>query len=238
MSSRQGKPVPAHVGIIMDGNGRWAQARGMPRSEGHLEGLRVAKSIVREASALGAKVLTLYTFSTENWGRSRREVTFLMGLIRRNLRKELDFYREHEVRVVHSGDRASLPKAVVEEIEEVVAETAHHDGLTVNLAINYGGRDEIVRSVNRWLASAKGSGGAKKITAEDLGRHLDHPELPEPDLIIRTGREMRLSNFLLWECPYAELVFSRKLWPDFTPADLRRAFRDFSERERRFGTAR
>jgi undecaprenyl diphosphate synthase len=238
MSKRQVTPVPAHVGIIMDGNGRWAQARGMPRSEGHLEGLKAAKRIVREAAALGAKVLTLYTFSTENWGRPRREVTFLMGLIRKNLRKELDFFRENGVRVVHSGDRASLPRVVLEEIEAVEADTAHHDGLTLNLAINYGGRDEIVRSVNRWLERARTKGRAPKITAEELARHLDHPELPEPDLIIRTGREMRLSNFLLWQCPYAELEFSPKLWPDYTPADLRRAFRDFSERDRRFGRAR
>ena len=229
--------VPAHVGIIMDGNGRWARERGLPRTEGHVEGLKAAKRIVREAARLGVRVLTLYTFSTENWGRSRGEVSFLMGLIRKNLRRELDFFREHSLKVVHSGRREGLSRVVLSEIDRVVAATAHHGGLCVNLAINYGGRDEIIRAVNRWLEHRPARGSRADLSEKDLSRHLDQPSLPEADLIIRTGHEMRLSNFLLWQSPYAELVFSSKLWPDFSEADLRRAFRTYAQRQRRFGGA-
>jgi len=238
MSRRQSTSVPSHVGIVMDGNGRWALSRGLPRTEGHEEGLKAAKRIVSEASGLGARFLTLYAFSTENWGRSVREVSFLMRLIGSNLTKEIDFYREHDVRIVHSGDRHGLPGGVLREIDAVVEETAGHGGMTVNLAINYGGRDEIVRSVNRWLSAGRTGRRPGTLTAAAVSRHLDRPELPEPDLIIRTGREKRLSNFLLWQSPYAELHFSSKLWPDFSPADLRRAFADYAGRERRFGRAR
>ena len=230
--------VPAHVGIIMDGNGRWARSRGLPRTEGHVEGLKAAKRIVREAARLGVRVLTLYTFSTENWGRSRGEVSFLMGLIRKNLRRELDFFREHSLRVVHSGRRDGLSGVVLSEIDRVVAATAHHEGLCVNLAINYGGRDEIIRAVNRWLENRPARGHGAELSERDLSRHLDQPSLPEADLIIRTGHEKRLSNFLLWQSPYAELVFSSKLWPDFSEADLRRALRTYAQRQRRFGGAR
>jgi undecaprenyl diphosphate synthase len=235
MSTRQLTSVPRHVGIIMDGNGRWAQARGLPRTAGHREGLSAAKRVVREAAALGTEVLTLYVFSTENWSRPRREVSFLMSLIRRHLRAELDFYRENGVRIVHSGERSGLPRGMMQEIDSVVAATAHYRGLTLNLAINYGGRDEIVRSVNRWIARG---GAPRHFTGHELQRHLDQPELPDTDLVIRTGREKRLSNFLIWQSPYAELIFSSKLWPDFSPADLRRAFREFAGRERRFGGTR
>jgi undecaprenyl diphosphate synthase len=235
--SRQSTSLPTHVGIVMDGNGRWALDRGLPRTEGHEEGLKAAKRIVREAAGLGVRYLTLYTFSTENWSRSPREVTFLMRLFGR-LTEETDFYREHDVRLVHSGDRHGLPRGVLREIDAVVAETSGHGGLTLNLAINYGGRDEIVRSVNKWLMNGNSRGKERRLTASDLARHLDQPGIPEADLIIRTGREKRLSNFLLWQCPYAELHFSSKLWPDFTPADLRRAFRDYAGRERRFGGTR
>lgn len=238
MSRRQSTSVPSHVGIVMDGNGRWAIARGLPRTEGHNEGLKATKRIVREACALGLRYLTLYAFSTENWGRSVREVSFLMRLIGNNLTKEIDFYREHDVRIVHSGNRHGLPRGVLREIDTVMAETAHHRGLTVNLAINYGGRDEIVRAVNKWLAAGDSGRRPHTLTAAAVSRSLDQPDLPDADLVIRTGREKRLSNFLLWQSPYAELHFSPKFWPDFAPADLRRAFEDFAGRERRFGRAR
>lgn len=237
MGVHQGTSVPVHVAIIMDGNGRWARARGLRRSEGHREGLRTAKRIVSTASEAGVRVLTLYTFSTENWSRPRREVSFLMSLIRTSLRRELDFYREHKVRVLHTGSRAGLPEAVLAEIDDVVGQTAGYGGITVNLAINYGGRDEIVRSVNRWLGSRDGRPAAALFTEDDLSRNLDQPELPSPDLIIRTGHEKRLSNFLLWQSTYAELVFSAKLWPDYSSSDFRKALRDYASRERRFGGA-
>ena len=224
--------IPRHVGIIMDGNGRWATRRNLPRHRGHQEGLTAAKRTVRAARDLGIEYLSLYTFSTENWKRAEEEVSFLMGLITAHLRKEYDFYRENRVRVLHSGDIAGLPANLQNEIRLVTRDTAQHDAIKVNLAINYGGRDEIVRSVNRWLRNGRGS---DDLNAEELCRHLDLPGIPEPDLVVRTGGERRLSNFLTWECAYSELHFSDVLWPDFDRPDLEAAIADFQTRVRRFG---
>jgi len=223
--------MPRHVGIIMDGNRRWAQGRGRPRTEGHLEGVKAAKRIVAAASEIGLGFLSLYTFSTENWSRAQEEVSYLMGLIGLYLKKEYDFYRQKRIRILHSGDLQRLPTEIAREIEEVTHDTAGFDGLTVNLTINYGGRDEIIRAFNRHLAD--GSGGP--LTEENFRRYLDHPELPDPDLIIRTAKEQRLSNFLLWESAYAELYFSPKLWPDWDGDDLREALTDYGHRTRKFG---
>jgi undecaprenyl diphosphate synthase len=216
----------------MDGNGRWAELRKKPRSSGHREGLRTAKTLVKAALDLGIKVLSLYAFSTENWKRTGEEVAFLMDLIGRHLKKEEKFYRENRIRVVHSGDPAGLPERVAGDLGDIRRLTAAYDGLTVNLAINYGGRDEIVRGVNRWL---KGREGGESLTEEALSRCLDLPDLPEPDLIIRTGGESRLSNFLLWGSAYAELYFSDKLWPDWTRSDLEEALKFYAARDRKFG---
>lgn len=224
--SRKG---PVHVGIIMDGNGRWATRQGLPRSEGHRRGLETAKDIVLAASRAGIGYLSLYVFSTENWKRTQEEVGFLMGLIKLHLRSELAFYRANGIRILHSGDREGLPPDIVAEIDLVSSATAHFEGMTLNLAINYGGRDEILRACRRLAAS-----GAT-LDAETLAGALDRPELPDPDLIIRTGGEFRLSNFLLWESAYSELFFSEALWPDFSPAHLEAALADFARRERRFG---
>lgn len=223
--------LPVHIGIIMDGNGRWAERRGRPRTRGHLEGVKAAKRVVQAASRAGIRFLTLYTFSTENWKRSAQEVSYLMYLIRNHLKKEYDFYRENGIRVVHSGLLERLPRSVAREIQKVTADTAHFLRMTVNLAIDYGGRDEILRAVNRLLAD--GHQGA--ITEQDLRCRLDHPEIPDPDLIIRTGEEHRLSNFLLWQMAYSELYFSPKLWPDWGEEDLIEALEEFRRRERRFG---
>ena len=223
--------LPAHIGIIMDGNGRWAQSHGRARTAGHREGLKAAKRVVRAASDLGIKYLTLYAFSTENWKRANEEVSFLMKLIRIHLRKELPFYLDNRVRVIYSGNIEALPTVVKKEIVHITARTADMEGLTVNLAVNYGGRDEIIRAVNRWLQTS----GRGNLTEEKLAMNLDQPELPEPDLIIRTGREVRTSNFLLWEGAYAELYFSSKMWPDRTGEDFLSALHDFQERTRRFG---
>lgn len=225
-----GKAVPAHAGIIMDGNGRWAKARGLPRTEGHREGLRVAKRIIRAAEDLGIRYLSLYTFSTENWKRAAEEVSFLMSLITRHLRSEFDFYRDNHIRIVHSGDAAGLPEDVREAIRSVMADTSGYDGITVNLAINYGGRDEIVRAARKLLR-----GGAVDVSEDGFRAFLDAPDLPDPDLVIRTGGDMRLSNFLLWESAYAELYFSEKLWPDWSEEDLIKAVDSYSGRERRYG---
>ena len=231
--------TPTHVGIIMDGNGRWAQQRNLIRMAGHREGLKAAKRIVRSASEIGIAYLTLYTFSTENWKRTIDEVGFLMRLIGQNLKKEYDFYRKNNVRVVHSGDLAEVPAIVKKELEDVTRDTANFDGLMVNLAINYGGRDEIVRSVNRWLHRNNGQTSRdEEFTEEVLRNHLDRPEIPDPDMIIRTGGEKRLSNFLLWESAYSEYYFSHKLWPDWHGDDLIEAVADFGSRNRKYGGVR
>ena len=220
---------PAHVGIIMDGNGRWAKARSLPRTEGHNEGLRTAKAIVAAAEELGLGYLSLFVFSTENWKRTTDEVSFLMGLIRQHLAAELDFYRKQGVRVLHSGDEGGLPRDIVEEIRKVVADTAANDRLTVNMAINYGGRDEIMRAVKKLAAAGV------EPSEEAIRSALDHPEIPDLDLIIRTSGEMRFSNFLLWQSAYSELWFCDKYWPDFTKADLAEAIEAYKKRDRRYG---
>jgi undecaprenyl diphosphate synthase len=225
--------LPRHVGIIMDGNGRWATARGKPRSEGHLEGVKAAKRVVGAAAEAGLEYLSLYTFSTENWARAAEEVSYLMFLVRSYLRKEYDFYRENRIRIVHSGDRDRLPPDIVSEIDDVMRDTAGYTGLTVNLSINYGGRDEILRAFRRWVQS----GAREPLTERTFQALLDRPELPDPDLIIRTANEQRLSNFLLWESAYAELYFSPKMWPDWGGDDLRDALADYARRTRRFGGA-
>jgi len=223
------KTIPLHVGIIMDGNGRWAKARGLPRTEGHKEGLKTAKRIVKDSLKIGIKVLSLYTFSTENWKRTQDEVGFLMNLIPGSLRNEIPFYMENNIRVVHSGIKHELPQSVQEAINEICELTKNHTALTVNLAINYGGRNEIVRAVQKIITNSL------DVSEQSVSASLDNPDLPAPDLIIRTGGELRLSNFLLWQSAYAELFFSNKLWPDFSQEDYYNAIEDFSKRERRFG---
>ncbi|MBN1409377.1 MAG: di-trans,poly-cis-decaprenylcistransferase [Spirochaetales bacterium] len=224
--------IPAHVGIIMDGNGRWALSRNKPRTFGHNEGLKAAKRTVKAAVEIGIKFISLYTFSTENWKRTEEEVSFLMGLITAHLRREYDFYRENSIKVVHSGDLTSLPPAVQKEIDLVEKDTETFDNLTVNLAINYGGKDEIIRAVNKWRGL---SAGNADITAEELEQNLDHPEIPPVDLVIRTAGEKRLSNFLLWESAYSEFYFTEKLWPDWDKPDMVAAIREYQKRDRKFG---
>jgi len=224
--------LPTHVGIIMDGNGRWARQQGLPRTNGHREGLKTAKKIVAHASDLGISFLSLFVFSTENWRRTRGEVDFLLGLIRKHLRVQYDFYRERNIRVVHSGDLGKLPQAVREEILLVESDTRAFNGMIVNLLINYGGRDEIIRSVKRYAAAG---GDANTLNEEHLSANLDHPELPELDLLVRTGGEARLSNFLIWQAAYAELYFSDTYWPDWTATCLDEAILNYQERQRRFG---
>ncbi len=225
-----GSALPHHLGIIMDGNGRWAQSRGLGRSEGHKEGLKAAKRVTKAASDAGIRVLSLYVFSTENWKRTEQEVSFLMFLLKNNLLKEWDFYRENGIRVVHSGDIAGLPTDVQDDLNRVVSDTSAFTGLTVNLAVNYGGQDEILRAVRRWEADPSRA----PLTAGVLDRYLDQP-LPPVDLLIRTAGEQRLSNFLLWQSAYAEFHFSSKFWPDWQAEDLEFALKDFQNRQRRFG---
>jgi undecaprenyl diphosphate synthase len=223
--------TPQHVGIIMDGNGRWATRQGKDRSQGHLEGLKAARRVTRAASEAGVRYLTLYVFSTENHGRPAREVDFLMGLIGKHLEAEMEFYHELDLRVVASGDLEGLPTGVQKALRRVESATREHGGMTVNLALNHGGRDEIVRAFSRWINRHPGQAPSEG----DLAAHLDHPEVPDLDLVIRTAGEQRLSNFQLWRAAYAEFLFSDSLWPDWTATDLHAALAEFGRRKRNFG---
>ncbi|MDR1429091.1 MAG: di-trans,poly-cis-decaprenylcistransferase [Spirochaetaceae bacterium] len=227
--------IPAHIGIIMDGNGRWAKKRNQLRTQGHLEGLSRAKKIVKAASDMGIRYVTLYVFSTENWKRTAEEVSFIMGLVKQYLRSELAFFRENSIRIRHAGDMETLPPDIAGEIRDVCAATAGFPGLSVILALNYGGRNELVRAVKRILRE---QAEAEQITEDSIGLHLDNPDVPDPDLIIRTAGEFRTSNFLLWEAAYAEYYISDKLWPDWTEEDLAEALRAYGNRDRRFGGVR
>ncbi|MDR1300981.1 MAG: di-trans,poly-cis-decaprenylcistransferase [Treponema sp.] len=235
--------LPRHIGIIMDGNGRWAQRKKQLRTQGHLEGLKTAKKIVKAASDLHIPFLTLYVFSTENWKRTAEEVGFIMGLVKQHLKAELDFYRENRIRIRHTGDPGGLPADIVRELREASEDTRSFDGLQVILALNYGGRDAIVRAVRGLLASlmdAPETAGPtdfieNSINEARLRQNLDNPDIPDPDLIIRTAGEYRISNFLLWEGAYAEYYFSDILWPDWTEGDLYAAIATYQQRERRFG---
>ncbi|MGP1438800.1 MAG: polyprenyl diphosphate synthase [Treponema sp.] len=221
---------PKHIAIIMDGNGRWAMEKGMPRFKGHQEGVKVTKEIVKYCSDIGIPFVTLYVFSTENKKRSSEEVNFLMGLIQKHLRAELKFYVDNNIRVLHIGDLSGLPQAVQEEIITVKEKTKDYKGSSVILAINYGGKDEIVRSIKHLSADEQ-----KNMTEDAFSLCLDTKNVPPVDLVIRTGGEKRLSNFLLWQCAYAELYFSDKYWPSWKKEDLQIAIDDYMARNRRFG---
>jgi len=224
--------IPCHIGIIMDGNGRWARLRNLPRTQGHIEGLKAAKRIVKAGAKLGIRYMTLYTFSTENWKRTQDEVGFLMGLIKKNLLSELDFYRENKIRIRHCGDMDGLPDDIARGLRTAIQETSLNEGLCLSLAINYGGRDEIVRALKKIISQ---SAGLPIIDEKSISAFLDNPDIPDPDLIIRTAGEFRTSNFLLWESAYTEYVFSSKLWPEWDAPDLEKALSEYAERDRRFG---
>lgn len=226
------KQPPLHIGIIMDGNGRWAQKRGLARTAGHKEGLETAKKIVKACANAGIKYVTLYTFSTENWKRAQEEVGYLMGLIKGHLRSEFEFYKANGIRIEHLGDLKGLPEDVQAEIINAKEETKNFTGLTVVLAINYGGRDEIIRSVKKIIEKQIDS---DSLTEKSISDNFDIPELPDVDFLIRTGGEKRLSNFLLWHSAYAELCFTDTLWPDYTEDELIENLNEFYKRTRRFG---
>ncbi|MDR0323719.1 MAG: di-trans,poly-cis-decaprenylcistransferase [Treponema sp.] len=226
-------PAPVHIGIIMDGNGRWAVNRGLVRTQGHLEGLKAAKRITKAASELGVKYITLYAFSTENWKRASEEVDFIMGLIKQYLRSEFDFSKRNHIRVRFTGNMEGLPVDIQKEITETIKQTAEFDGMQVVLAINYGGRDEIIRALKKFIQTAEKK--HEDITENDIHRFLDNPDIPDPDLIIRSAGEYRTSNFLLWEGAYSEIYVSQKLWPDWEKSDLETAIENYQKRERRFG---
>lgn len=224
--------LPEHVAIIMDGNGRWAKQRGLARSQGHKEGLNSAKRIVAQAASLGIEYITLYTFSTENWKRTQEEVGYLMTLIKGHLRAEFQFYKDNGIKIEHIGDLSGLPKDVQKEILNAKKDTEHFTGTTCVLAINYGSRDEIVRGIKKLVEN---NVKTEDITEKLISDSLDIKGLPDVDLMIRTGGEERLSNFLLWQCAYAEFLFTDTLWPDYTENEFIEDIIKFQKRNRRFG---
>ncbi|KPU43913.1 isoprenyl transferase [Oxobacter pfennigii] len=228
--------LPQHIAIIMDGNGRWARHRNLPRAMGHKAGVEAIRDIVRASSELGIKVLTLYAFSTENWKRPADEVNALMNLLVEYLRKEVQELHEKKVKIMAIGDITKLPLMCQQELKNAFNITKNNDGLVLNLALNYGSRNEIISAVRKISADVKkGSFDPEKIDESLISRYLSTKNLPDPDLIIRPSGELRLSNFLLWQCAYSELWFSDVNWPDFKRNHLYKAIYDFQIRDRRFG---
>ena len=217
-----------HVAIIMDGNGRWAAKRHLPRAVGHQRGVDAVRKLVRAAREMGLEVLTLYAFSTENWRRSEDEVSTLMGLLKRYIQADLEEFVANNVRLKIIGEYRALASDIVELLAHALDRTAENDGTTLVVALNYGSQDEIARAATK--AAAKGP-----ITPEAIEAELDTAGLPPLDLLIRTSGEVRLSNFLLWQAAYAEMIFTDVLWPDFTPEHLQAALDEFATRERRYG---
>jgi undecaprenyl diphosphate synthase len=231
-------PVPAHVAIIMDGNGRWAKARGLPRTVGHHRGAEAVRRSVSGAAELGVSYLTLFGFSSENWKRPAAEIDDLMGLLRFYLKAEIAELDRNGVRLRVIGDRARLSRDIVGLIQEAEARTAGNRRLNLTVALSYGGRAEIVQAAQRLAAeAAAGRIAPDQIDESVFSRYLLTAEIPDPDLVIRTSGEKRISNFLLWQSAYAELVFLDRLWPDFTKDDLREAILEFQGRDRRYGAS-
>ncbi len=235
-SSARSLQTPAHVAIIMDGNGRWAKARGLPRFEGHRRGVEAVRRAVRSAIAHEVRYLTVYSFSTENWRRPPDEVAMLMGLLKRFIRNDLADLNQNNVRVRIIGDRDNLASDIAPLLVEAEQLTKNNGGLTLTVAFNYSGRQEIVEAARRLAIDVRaGRIDPDTIGVDEFSERLDTAELPDPDLIIRTSGEMRLSNFLLWQAAYAELVFLPIMWPDFDEAAFASALDQYAARERRFG---
>lgn len=230
------REMPRHVALIMDGNGRWATARGLPRTEGHRKGLEALRGTIRHAGKIGIEYLTIYSFSSENWSRPEAEVSFLMSLLRRFVRRDLSELHEANVRIRVIGERDGLEPGIRKLLEEAEALTCANTGMTLVVAFNYGARDEIVRAVRK-LAQDVAAGRIREDALDEVSVSdcLDTAGIPDPDLIIRTSGELRLSNFLMWQAAYSEFFFSPVLWPDFDEAAFDKALEDYLSRERRFG---
>jgi len=221
--------IPEHIAIIMDGNGRWAKERGLNRTAGHEEGAKVVRDITTHCSKIGVKYLTLYAFSTENWTRPKIEVEFLMKLLERYFKNELPIYLENNVKFKAIGDLTKFSKKLQMIIQNVEDKTQNCTGLTQVLALNYGSRDEITRAVKKVVSKNL------EITQENINNNLDTANIPDVDLLIRTSGEVRISNYLLWQCAYTEMFFTQTYWPEFTTSELDDIISDFHKRERRFG---
>ncbi len=223
------KNIPEHVAIIMDGNGRWAKKRFLPRTFGHNEGAKNLKRILTHAKKLGVKYLTVYAFSTENWKRSKDEVETLMSLFKTYIKKEEKTFQENDVKFIVSGRRENVSKDLLDSIDYLSEKTKFNKGITLNIAFNYGGRSEIVDAINKIIDS-----GEKNITEKTFEKYL-YNDIPDPELLIRTSGEIRISNFLLWQIAYSEIYVTDKLWPDFREKEFEEAIESFNKRERRFG---
>ncbi len=233
------RPGPRHVAIIMDGNGRWAQARGRPRLFGHHAGAKRVREIVECCPDLGVKYLTIFAFSTENWKRTQVEVAGLMSLFRRYISKEMNALAAQNVRVRFIGDRVRLDAKLIGLMDKLECNTAGNDGTHLTIALNYGGRDEVARATKRLAQDvAAGKLDPEKVDEETLPRYLDTHVLPDPDLVVRTSGEARISNFLLWQSAYAEYEFIDTLWPDFTKEELAGLCLNYGKRDRRFGAVK
>lgn len=230
------RKIPVHVAIIMDGNGRWAKKRGLPRTAGHAQGARVVEQILEDADHMGIRYLTVYAFSTENWSRPDSEVKALMNLLRTYMKTSLAKCARNNVRIRVIGDKSRLDSDLQASITNLEKETASNTGIGFQIAINYGSRDEIVRAVRKAAQKVKDSGlNPEDITEAMISDELDTAGIPDPDLLIRTGGEQRISNFLLWQTAYSELYFCDAAWPDFNKAELEKAVDAFNNRERRYG---
>src|ERR1700722_7772882 len=229
--------IPAHIAIIMDGNGRWAKGRGLPRFAGHRAGVTRVRSVVEDCSHIGVQALTLYAFSAENWKRPRAEVDMLWRLLRIYLRREIEDLQRNNIRLQSSGRVEALPQGAYEVLREAERATAHCTGMRLNLAINYSARNELVDTFNTIIDEARIEGRLSELVVDEsmIERRLSTAGLPDPDLLIRTSGEMRISNFLLWQIAYAELYVTNTYWPDFDRAELLKAVLEFQRRDRRFG---
>jgi undecaprenyl diphosphate synthase len=230
--------LPRHVAVIMDGNGRWAQRKHLPRAAGHRSGTQTARSTIETCARLKIEALSLYAFSVENWRRPKTETDFLMQLLREYLRQEMPLIQRNNIRMRFLGRAHELPAGVQHDMREAVEKTAKNTGMVLCLALNYGGRAEIVDALNAIVAQRAAQGSRAAVSEEEVSRHLYTAGLPDPDLLIRSSGEMRISNFLLWQIAYAEIFVTETLWPDFNRASLLEAFVEFQKRERRYGGIR
>ncbi len=230
------RPVPRHVAIVLDGNGRWAQKRGLPRTAGHAAGSENFRRIATYCRDIGMDYLTVYAFSTENWKRSEEEVSAIMGLLKKYLLEALEKMERDHIRLNFFGDLSRLPQELQDLAARTLETSTHYQGFQANICLNYGGRDEIVRAAREFARRcAAGECSPDDLSEQDFSRLLFSRNIPDPDLVIRPGGELRLSNFLLWQSAYSEFYFTDVLWPDFTPEDLEKAIAAFNHRNRRFG---
>ena len=222
--------LPTHIAIIMDGNGRWAQKRGLPRNLGHKEGIKAVERTLDACIKFHIKFVTFYAFSTENWKRDKEEIDGIFSLLRDYLKNNPDYFNKKDIKIKHIGELSPFPEDLKKELTKAENQTENNETLTMTLALNYGGQDEITRTVNKLLKENK-----MEITYKDISQNLDTNFLPDPDLVIRTSGENRLSNFMMLQMAYSELYFPKVLWPDFNEKELKKALKIFSKRERRFG---